>query len=86
MEVVTMTTLTHTKTKITPWDDPAFVRTFEQVRDAVAREGRGEGPTAAAEVQRCLREAGYPHARVDVVRSAAEALEKVSHWIVSRDG
>ena len=81
-----MTTLVHTKTKITPWDDPAFVRTFEQVRDAVAREAPGDGPAAAAEVQRRLREAGYPNARVDVVRTAAEALEKVAHWIVTRDG
>ena len=81
-----MTTLVHTKTKITPWDDPVFVRTFEQVRDAVAQEMEGDGPALAAEIQHRLREAGYPRARVDVIRTAEEALEKVSHWTVKRDG
>ena len=35
---------------------------------------------------RLLREAGYPTATVDVIRTAQEALEQTSHWIVTRDG
>ena len=81
-----MTGLIHTTTRITPWDDGAFVRAYEQVREAVHQEELGDGPAAAAEVQRRLREAGYPHARVDVARTAEEAIDQVSHWVVNRDG
>lgn len=80
-----MTTL-RTRTRITPWDDQAFVRAFEEAREAVRDTGVTDGPAAAAQVQLWLRGAGYPDARVDVVRTAEEALEHVSHWIVSRDG
>ena len=37
-------------------------------------------------VQQQLREAGYPNATVDVIRTVAEALEHTSHWSVRRDG
>lgn len=80
-----MTTLVHTRTRITPWDDPEFVHAFEHARDAVTKEGMSDGPLAAAEVQRRLRLADYPDARVEIVRTVAEALDQVSHWIVTRD-
>ena len=77
---------THIRAKITPWDDPAFVRAFEHARDEAAREGYDDGPKGAAHVQRLLHEAGYPNATVDVIRTVREALEHTSHWIVARDG
>jgi hypothetical protein len=85
MEVIGMTTSIHTTTKITPWDDREFVRAYEHAREAVHQEELGDGPAAAAEVQRRLREAGYPDARVDVARTVEEAIDQVSHWVVSRD-
>lgn len=81
-----MATMTHIRAKITPWDDPAFVRAFEDARDTTAREGYEDGPLAGARVEHLLHEAGYPKARVDVIRTVREALEQTSHWIVSRDG
>jgi hypothetical protein len=84
--VIEMTTLVHTKTRITPWDDPAFVRAFEHARATVTEDGITDIPLAAAEVQRLLRAAGYPHATVDVDRTVAEALDQVAHWVVTRDG
>lgn len=81
-----MTTHIHTTTRITPWDDADFVRTYERVREAVSQELPGDGPTAGAEVQRRLREAGFVHARVDVARTVEEALDQFAHWVVSRDG
>jgi len=81
-----MATVTHIKAKITPWDDPAFVRAFEHARGLAAGEGFDDGPIGAAHVERLLREAGYPKATVDVIRTVREALEHSPHWIVSRDG
>jgi len=71
--------------KITPWDDPDFVRAFERARDDVElSDCCPEGPEAAAEVQRRLRQGGYPGATVEVIRTVREALEHTSHWIVTR--
>jgi len=81
-----MTSMTHIRAKITPWDDPAFVRAFEAARDRTAQEGYPDGPKAGARVQLLLREAGFPRATVDVLRTVREALEQSSHWVVSRDG
>ena len=81
-----MTTMTHIRAKITPWDDPAFVRAFETARDLTAREGPDDGPKAGARVERLLREAGYPKASVTVIRNVKDVLEQTSLWIVSRDG
>jgi hypothetical protein len=86
VEVIGMTSSIHTTSSITPWDDSEFVRAYEQAREVVHREELGDGPAAAAEVQRRLHEAGYPHARVDVARTAEEAIGGVSHWVVNRDG
>ncbi len=81
-----MTTTVRVKAKITPWDDPAFVRAFEHARAEMDRSGCcPEGPKAAAEVQRLLRAAGFLDAHVEVVRTVEEALEHTSHWLVSRD-
>jgi hypothetical protein len=85
--VVAMTTVTHIKASITPWDDPAFMKAFEQAKDQVVSDAEHpDWPRAALEVQHRLREAGYPDARVEVVRTVEEALRHTSHWIVSRDG
>ena len=80
-----MTTLTRIRAKITPWDDPAFVRAFETARQVVAADGVPDGPRSAARVEHLLREAGYPQARVEVIRTVQEALDQTSHWIVTRD-
>lgn len=84
-EVVDMTVM-HAKIKITPWDDPDFVRAFEAAREKCLQEGCADGPASASRVEHLLREAGYPRARVEVDRTVAEALKQVSHWTVSRDG
>lgn len=81
-----MTAMTHIRAKITPWDDPAFVRAFEQARDQTALEGYADGPQAGSRVEHLLHDAGYPTARVDVIRTVREALEHTSHWVVTRDG
>jgi len=81
-----MTSATHIKAKITPWDDRAFVQAFESARDRTSQDGYADGPNAGARVERLLREAGYRDATVDVIRTAREALEHTSHWIVNRDG
>jgi hypothetical protein len=85
VEVIEMTTLAHTKTRITPWEDPAFVHAFEEARASVVEDGITDLALAAAEVQRLLRHAGYPDAGVEVVQSPEEALGQVSHWNVTRD-
>ncbi len=81
-----MTAVTHISAKITPWDDPAFVRAFEVARDRAALEGYPDGPQAGSRVEHLLREAGYPKATVEVMRTVEEALEQSSHWVVQRDG
>jgi hypothetical protein len=82
-----MTTMVRIKARLTPWDDPAFVRAFEHARDEVERSGCcPDGPRAAERVQRLLHDAGYPDAHVAVERTVEEALEHVSHWDVRRDG
>jgi hypothetical protein len=82
-----MTTVTHIKASITPWDDPGFVKAFEHAKDQIEHDAEHpDWPKAAQEVQRRLREAGYPDARVEMVRTVEEALAHTSHWIVSRDG
>jgi len=80
-----MTTL-HIRARISPWDDFGFVRAFELARDEVEQADANAGPAAAREVERRLREEGYPNARIDVTRSVSEALEHASHWDVRRDG
>lgn len=82
-----MTTETHIKSRITPWDDAAFVKAFELARDEVRTvDDHPGGPITAAAVQERLRAAGYPRARVTAVRTVEEALEHTAHWDVSRDG
>ncbi len=82
-----MRTTMHIKARITPWDDPAFVKAFEEARHRVHEAGDGmDGTVAGAQVQHLLREAGYPDARVEVVQSVDEKLENTSHWEVLRDG
>ena len=75
----------HIKARITPWDDPAFVRAFELARQTVEEEGTPYGARGPA-VERRLRAAGYPACRVTVDRTVEEALEHRARWVVSRDG
>jgi hypothetical protein len=82
-----MATTLHIKARITPWDDPLFVQAYERAVADMERSGdAGEGPNAARLVETRLREAGFPDARIDVVRTVTEALERTSHWDVRRDG
>ena len=82
-----MTSVMHIKARITPWDDMAFVKAFEHARDEVhGTDNEPDGTMAGAMVQHLLHEAGYPNARVDVIQSVNEKLERTSHWLVSRDG
>jgi hypothetical protein len=86
-EVIAMITAMHIKARITPWDDPTFVKAFELARDEVhAARGHPDGATAGAMVQRLLHAAGFPNARVEVIQSVNEKLQHTSHWLVSRDG
>jgi hypothetical protein len=72
--------------RIVPWQDRAFVRAFDRVRAQVAAEGLTiNGPKAAARAQSLLRRAGFRHARVEVNRSADEALAHAAHWTVWRE-
>ena len=81
-----MTTV-HIRARLSPWDDQAFVRAFERARDEVElRDSADAGPVAAVAVEHLLHAAGYPLARIDVVRTVSEALEHTSHWDVRRDG
>jgi hypothetical protein len=82
-----MTTVMHIRARITPWDDAGFVQAFEHARDAMERtDDASEGPKAARWVEQQLHAAGYPNARIDVLRTVTEALEHTSHWDVRRDG
>ena len=82
-----MTTMVHIKARLTPWDDVQFVRAFERARDEVGRLGGcPDGPAAAECVQQLLRGGGYPDATVEVERSVAEALSRIAHWDVRRNG
>lgn len=82
-----MTTTLHIKSRIKPWDDPAFLQAYEHAVAQMERSGdAGEGPYAARMVEARLHEAGFPDARIDVIRTVSEALEHVSHWDVRRDG
>lgn len=82
-----MTTAMHIKAKITPWDDPVFVKAFDMAREEVhAAAEQPDGMRAGAMVQQLLREAGFPNARVEVIQTVDEKLEHVSHWLVNRDG
>jgi hypothetical protein len=86
MEVIAMTTAMRIKARITPWDDPAFVKAFEHARDMVHQDEVPDGARAGARVQVMLHEAGYPLARVEVIQTVDEKLEHSSHWLVRRDG
>ena len=82
-----MRTTMHIKARITPWDDPAFVKAFDMARDRVHEaDDVLDGTIAGEQVQHLLREAGYPQARVEVIQSVDEKLEHTSHWEVRRDG
>lgn len=72
--------------RLIPWQDRAFVRTFDRVRELVVAEGLTiNGPKAAARAEELLRAAGFPRARVEVTRSVDEALAHAAHWTVWRD-
>ncbi len=82
-----MSAAMHIKARITPWDDMAFVKAFEQARDEVhGAQDQPDGAKAGALVQHLLREAGFPNAHVDVIQTVNEKLQHTSHWLVSRDG
>lgn len=82
-----MTPVVHVKARLVPWDDPEFVRVYEQTHAEVEASGCcPDGHDAAYRVQHLLRERGYPRAVVEVEQSPEEALEHVARWTVTRDG
>lgn len=73
---------------IMPWTDLAFARTVREVMRIVSLSeeivlGSGNGAVLA---ERLLRDRGYGRARVLDARSTDEALRRVAHWRVLRDG
>jgi hypothetical protein len=83
-----MTTELQLEAKLVPWDDPAFVAAFERARATLQAEGAlaGSCQAAALRAQALLREAGYPAATVECVRSVEDVIQRTAHWIVRRDG
>jgi hypothetical protein len=71
--------------RVEDWDDVAF---REAVDAAWMKIRLGpddiDSTTAAAHLQLLVREAGYPHAIVEIQRSVDEALHHVAHFAVSR--
>jgi hypothetical protein len=84
-EVCSMDSAWHIRARITPWDDPSFVRAYEAARQAVEAAGTPYGARGPA-VELALRSAGYPDCRVTVERTVNEALEHRARWDVRRDG
>jgi hypothetical protein len=73
---------------ITPWIDPVFARDVREVMRTVSLSDEvvlGSG-TGAVLAERLLRERGYGRARVIDARTTAEALRRVAHWRILRDG
>ena len=73
---------------ITPWTDLAFASDVREVMRTVSLSeevvlGSGNGAILA---ERLLRERGYGRARVIDARTTAEALRRVAHWRILRDG
>lgn len=83
-----MTTELRLEAKLVPWDDPAFVAAFERVRVTLQAEGalNGSCQAAALRAQELLRQAGFPAATVECVRTVDDVLHRTAHWIVRRDG
>ena len=81
-----MQTMTHVRATLKPWDDPEFHRAYEAARHHAAGAVNGDGLHAAILVERLLREAGFPLARIEVERTVDEALTHTEHWLVLRDG
>ncbi len=83
-----MTTEVQLEAKLVPWDDPAFVAAFERARATLEAEGAlgGSCQAAALRAQALLREAGYPAASVECVRTVDDVLRRTIHWVVRRDG
>ena len=78
---------TDIQAELIPWDDPQFVREYENAREQAIQEGLTiNGPKAAARVQQLVRAGGYPHAVVEVHRTVDEALNHAARWTVTRDG
>ena len=81
-----MITAMHIKARITPWDDPAFIKAFEHARGKVHEApDHPDGAKAGAFVEHLLHQAGFQNARVEVVQTVNEKLQHTSHWLVSRD-
>lgn len=83
-----MATEVQLEAKLVPWDDPAFVAAFDRARATLEAEGAlaGSCQAAALRAQALLREAGYPAASVECVRTVDDVLRRTVHWVVRRDG
>jgi len=73
---------------ITPWTHVAFATAAREILQEVRMSPEIEFGTGAGSVlaQRLLRARGYAHARVVDARDVDEAMRRVAHWLVLRDG
>jgi hypothetical protein len=70
-----------------PRGDPAFRVALEGACVAAALAGKDlDMPDAARIVEEELRAGGYPNAEVSIFRSVEEYRNRVSNWVVWRDG
>ncbi|HEY4632918.1 MAG TPA: hypothetical protein VIH00_03290 [Candidatus Limnocylindrales bacterium] len=82
-----MATIGSVTVRLVPWDDPAFTAAFERAADLLRAKGTGlDTPADCLELQRLLRDAGYPKATADCDRDVEEALSHHARIVVSRDG
>ncbi len=78
---------TMVRSRVVPWDDEGFVRTYEEARRTALSEGlEVNGPKAAQRVEDLLHGAGYPQASVECERTVEEAMRRIAIWTVRRDG
>ena len=79
--------MSHLRSELIPWDDAAFVATYERAHEQVLREGLLiNGPKAAARLEELMRAEGYPDVSITVERTVEEALRHEARWTVRRDG
>ncbi len=76
------------RVSVSPWTDDVFAHDVREVMRTVSLSeeivlGTGTGAVLA---ERLLRERGYQRARVIDARTADEAMRRVAHWRVLRDG
>jgi hypothetical protein len=73
--------------KVIPWDDQDFVHAYERAASELTAMGMNlDHPGAPVEIQRRLRDDGYPNATCYCERTVELALARQSRCVVMRDG